>query len=236
MKSASELSLARTSCSVRRAYLNGRTKKKPAILTSRALIGFPVSTKPIGVGPVDDVNKTPLVGPQEGQPEKSKGPVTPAPITPLEEMSWRCRGRLPNPRFFAFTEDGNVALFERRGSNADWLSIGVSNIPEDTCWHFGWNGTRMSLCNNSEHLRLHHRDVFTWAVSVLEELTDGKGNFEMRACRRDWLTRDRAATVETLERKAAHLVEIDQQIAALDAEPCPDQQQDEVHHTTEVHG
>jgi hypothetical protein len=29
---------------------------------------------------------------------------------------------------------------------------------------------------------------------------------------------------------------IEQQIAVLDAEPCPDQQQDEVPNTTEVHG
>jgi len=32
-----------------RAYLDGRTKKKPAILTSRALIGFPISYEAIGV-------------------------------------------------------------------------------------------------------------------------------------------------------------------------------------------
>jgi hypothetical protein len=40
------LRLSRTSCSVMRAHLDDRTKKKPAILTSRALVGFPISYEP----------------------------------------------------------------------------------------------------------------------------------------------------------------------------------------------
>jgi hypothetical protein len=52
MMSARELpTLSPTSCGKGSAYLDGRTKKKPAILTSRALVGFPISYEPIGVGP-----------------------------------------------------------------------------------------------------------------------------------------------------------------------------------------
>jgi hypothetical protein len=52
---------------------------------------------------VNALNKTPVVGPQEGQPEKYSGRAT-----LLEEMSRRCADHLDVPRFPALTEDGNV--------------------------------------------------------------------------------------------------------------------------------
>jgi hypothetical protein len=48
-------------------------------------------------------NMTPIVDPQEGQPEKSPGRAT-----LLEEMSWRCPDHLDVPRFLALSDYGNV--------------------------------------------------------------------------------------------------------------------------------
>jgi hypothetical protein len=65
---------------------------------------------------VNASNKTPLVDPQGVQPEKSTGKSASPPITSaralLKDMSRRCKGHSPNPRFLAFTEHGNVALLK----------------------------------------------------------------------------------------------------------------------------
>jgi hypothetical protein len=130
-------------------------------------------------------------------------------------------------RWLAYIEGGEVALFEDCArSNAEWLNIGVTSIPEDRCWRFGWNGARVSFTYDSKHLQVHHPEIFALVVSILEELTDGGGNRAMRACRRDWLIRSR----DKFERQAVLFVEINQQIAALDAELCAEVP------TTEVHG
>jgi hypothetical protein len=120
-------------------------------------------------------------------------------------------------RWLAYSCDGDVALFECRGwSNVGWLNVGVTSIPDNTAWYFGWNGYRVSFVEDLRHLQRRHPEIVAWVEAVLIEMTEGKGNSEMRACRHDWLTRDRAATVEAIEQKTARLVEIDQQIAALD--------------------
>jgi hypothetical protein len=136
--------------------------------------------------PVSASNMTPIVDPQEGQPEKSPGRAT-----LLEEMSWRCPDHLDVSRFLALSEDGDVALFERRGSNAEWLSIGVTSISENKCWHFGWNSRRVSSCYDTHDLQHHHPEIFAWAVQELATI------YDLRAYRRNWHT---ARTTRSISR------------------------------------
>jgi hypothetical protein len=103
----------------------------------------------------------------------------------LEEMRLRCADHLDVPRFLALSEDGNVALFERRGSNAEWLSIGVTCVSEDKhfqCFHFGWNSRRVSSCHDTDDLRGYHPEIFGWVVQELATIHD------LRAYRRSCLT------------------------------------------------
>jgi hypothetical protein len=112
--------------------------------------------------------------PQGVQPENSPGRAA-----LLEEMRLRCSD---HSRFLALTEDGDVALFERRGSNAEWLSIGVICISENKCWHFGWNSRRVSSCHDTNDLRRYHPEIFGWVVQELATIHD------LRAYRRSCLT------------------------------------------------
>jgi hypothetical protein len=176
--SASELTtLSPTSCGKESAYLDDRTKKKPAILTSRALISLPISNEPNEGRPVNASSNASSSNPQEGQPENSPGRAA-----LLEEMRLRCGDHLDVPRFLALSEDGDVALFERRGSNEEWLSIGVTSISENKCFHFGWNSRRVSFCKDTEYLRCNHPEIFGWVVQELAKIHD------LRAYRRSCLT------------------------------------------------
>jgi hypothetical protein len=132
---------------------------------------------------VNASNKAPIVDPQGVQPENSTGRAA-----LLEEMRLRCADHLDVPRFLAFSEDGDFALFERRGSNEDWLSIGVTSISKNICWHFGWNSRRVSFCDDSRDLQRRHPEIFGWVVQVLVTMAS---NF--RAYHYDWYTRDRIA-------------------------------------------
>jgi hypothetical protein len=122
---------------------------------------------------VKPLNKTPKGRPQERQPKKS----------PSSSITSDVRILACQPR-------GEFTLYERKsGSSIEWLNVAVSNSDDHSCWRFGWNGQRASYTDDSEHLRLHHPEIFAGVVATLEELTRGEGTPEMRACRRDWLMR-----------------------------------------------
>jgi hypothetical protein len=138
-------------------------------------------------------------------------------------------------RLLAVSPCGKFTLLERlKRSNADWVNIIVAT--DDDQWKFGWNGLRISYCDDSEDLRRTRSKIFIWAVETLKAMTTGSGSDGMRACRRDWLIRlrdkleaDRAKQIADLEKQAAEIFDIEQQILLLDPEASP------VQHTTGEH-
>jgi hypothetical protein len=104
--------------------------------------------------------------------DRAEAQAPPAIISALEEMSRRCPDHLDVPRFLALTGDGDVALFERRGSSVDWLSIGVTSISENKCWHFGWNSRRVSFCHDTSDLQRNHPEIFAWVVQELATISN----------------------------------------------------------------
>jgi len=126
-------------------------------------------------------------------------------------------------RLLALSPCGKFTLLERlKRSSADWVNIIVA--AEDDQWMFGWNGLRVSYCDDSEDLRQNHRQAFVWMVEMLKAMTAGNGSDSMCTCRRDWLIRlrnkmeaDRAKQIAALEQQSAEIFDIEQQITLLDA-------------------
>src|SRR4051812_22948204 len=93
-------------------------------------------------------------------------------------------------RMLAISPCGKFTILERlKRSSADWVNIIVAT--DDDQWKFGWNGMRVSYCDDSENLRQTHRQIFVWTIEMLKVMTTGNGNSTMCACRRDWLIRSR---------------------------------------------